>query len=351
MTKRDYYEILGVSRTADAIQIKKAYRQLALQYHPDRNRDDHKAEDRFKEASEAYEVLSDAHKRQLYDQFGHQGLHGAGFQGFSGVDDVFSSFGDLFEEFFGGFGPRSRGRSSAQQGSDLQQEITISFHESARGTEREITFTNQVLCDVCEGNGAAPGTNRLPCIACGGSGQITQRQGFFVLQTTCPHCRGAGSRIEKPCDECRGAGRVRKKKKLNVKIPPGIEDGMRLVLRGEGEAGVSGGPSGDLYVLVHVRTDQFFKRKGNDIYGELSISFPLAALGGEVKVKTLEGEKTISISPGTETGDEVRIPKEGFQSVNGHGKGDHIVIFRVTTPKKLSGKQKKLLEQLREELP
>ncbi|MBI4211274.1 MAG: molecular chaperone DnaJ, partial [Deltaproteobacteria bacterium] len=347
--------ILGVDRSADGAQIKKAYRQLALKYHPDRNKDDTQAEALFKEASEAYEVLSDPEKRKVYDMYGHQGLHGTGFQGFSGVDDVFSSFGDLFEEFFGGFGGNTRsrqggGRARAYAGSDLKHDISIAFREAAKGIEKPISVTKEVNCDVCKGSGAEPGSSRVNCSTCGGSGNISHRQGFFVLQSTCPHCRGQGSRLEKACSECRGAGRVRQTKKLSVKIPAGIDDGMQLVLRGEGAEGIGGGPSGDLYVEVHVEKDDVFERHEDDLYCKIPISFPQAALGDTIEVPTLNGPAKVKVPAGTETGDQVRMPEHGLPSVHKRrGQGDLIVQFQVKTPKKLSKRQKQLIEALMNE--
>lgn len=347
MIKRDYYEVLGVRRDAGEDDIKKAYRQMALKYHPDRNKEDPRAEERFKEASEAYEVLSDGEKRQIYDSYGHQGLAGAGFQGFTGMDDIFASFGDLFEEFFGGgfgFGAR-RSRRRAYAGADLREDVSITFEESARGVEKEISVTKQAACEICQGSGMKPGTSRKQCKQCGGAGQITHRQGFFILQTTCPICRGEGSVIEEICHECRGHGRVQKKKKLSVKIPPGIEDGMSLVLRGEGEAGPNNGTPGDLYVIVSVKNHDLFERKGDDVVSKVPISFVQAALGAKIKVATLEGENEITVPAGTETGDELRIPHKGFQNVHRRHKGDQVVQFVVKIPKKLSKRQRELLEE------
>jgi len=351
MIKRDYYEVLGVRRDASEEELKKAYRQMALKFHPDRNREDPKAEEKFKEASEAYEVLSDTQKRQVYDAYGHQGLAGAGFQGFSGIDDVFASFGDLFQEFFGGgfdfgVGSRShRGRGRAYAGADLQHNLTITFAESASGVEREISISKQARCDACEGSGMKPGTSRRHCRSCGGSGQITHRQGFFILQTTCPQCHGEGSVVEEVCPECRGHGRVEKKKKLTVKIPPGIENGMSLVLRGEGESGTNNGPPGDLYVTVSVERHDLFERRGDDVVCRVPISFVQAALGAKIKIPTIEGEDEIVVPAGTETGDELRIPHKGFQNVHRRHKGDQIVELVVKIPKKLSKRQRELLEE------
>lgn len=353
MIKRDYYEVLGVRRDASEDDVKKSYRQMALKYHPDRNREDPKAEEKFKEASEAYEVLSDSQKRQIYDAYGHQGLAGTGFQGFSGMNDIFASFGDLFAEFFGGGigfgGGRAGARRRGHAGSDLQQNVSITFEESARGADKEISITKQAKCDACDGSGMKPGTGRKNCSQCGGTGHITHRQGFFILQATCPTCRGEGSKIEDSCDECRGHGRVQKKKKLSVKIPPGMEDGMSLVLRGEGEAGTGNGLAGDLYVTVSVSKHDFFERQGDDIVCKVPITFVQAALGAKIKVPTLEGEEEIAVPPGTETGDSIRLMHRGFQNVHRRHKGDQTVEFIVKTPKKLSKRQRELLEQFSKE--
>jgi len=354
MIKRDYYEVLGLERGCTGGDIKRAYRQLALKYHPDRNPDDPQAEEMFKEASEAYEVLSDNRKRQIYDVYGHQGLDRRGFHGFADVDEIFGSMGDIFEEFFGGMGfgfggSRSR-RSRMRAGADLRHDVSISFMEAASGVEREIEVERHVVCDECEGRGYPADRPPRTCSACGGSGQMTQRQGFFVLQTACPTCRGQGAVVEKYCDDCRGAGRVRKKSKLSVKIPPGTEDGMRLVLRGQGERGDQGAPPGDLYVFIDVKPHERFQREGDDIVIFEEISFPLAALGGKIKVQGLEGDVEISIPPGSQSGDEVRIRGGGLASVR-HAKrrGDEVVRLAVRVPKKLSKRQRKLIEELMDE--
>jgi len=353
MNKRDYYEILGVNRDAEMGEIKKAYRQCALKYHPDRNQGDKQAEDQFKEASEAYEVLSDPQKRQIYDSYGHAGLEGSGFRGFSGVEDVFSSFGSIFEEFFGGggfpgfdfgFGGGKR-KNRARQGADIRHDIKISFEEAVHGTEKEISVTRQARCSVCGGSGAAEGTSRETCKTCGGRGQVAHSQGFFVIQTTCPKCRGEGSTIAKPCGECRGHGQVRESKKLKVKVPAGVEHGMSLILRGEGEAGENGGHSGDLYVVISVAQSETFRRDGDDARVKLQLSFPQAALGTKIKVPTIYGEDEIEIHSGIETGEYIRIKGKGFPNVHSGRKGDQIVEIFVRTPKKLSRKQKELLEE------
>lgn len=352
MIKRDYYEVLELDRNADADEIKKSYRRLAMQFHPDRNNHDPKAEEKFKEASEAYEVLSDSRKRQLYDAYGHQGLEGSGFHGFGDMNDVFSSMGDIFEEFFGGmggFGRAGSSRNRAYRGSDLRHDISISFMESAKGAEKEFSISKHAVCDTCSGSGLKPGTEKKVCKICNGSGAVTQRQGFFMIQTACPNCGGQGARIETPCDDCRGHGKVRKSKKLKVKVPAGIESGMRLILRSEGQAGENGGPPGDLYVFISVEEDDFFKRSGDDVVCEIPISFPEAALGCKQNVPTLEGEEEIKIPEGSETGDKIKLPGKGFPSVDGRGRiGNQYVFLRVKTPKKLSRKQKKILEEFME---
>jgi len=354
MIKRDYYEVLELERGATGADIKKAYRRMALAYHPDRNPDDPHAEERFKEASEAYEVLSDSRRRQLYDTYGHQGLAGAGFHGFTDVGDIFGSMGDIFEEFFGqmggmGFG-RAGGRRRARAGADMRFDLTISFMEAVAGTEKEISVTREVACETCNGTGQAPGSDRVVCHACNGAGQITQRQGFFVIQTACPQCRGEGSRIEKYCDECRGGGRVTKHERIKVKVPAGIENGMQLVLRGKGHDGERGADAGDLFVFVSVAPHELFERIGDDILLIAPISFPQAALGDTVEVPGLGGDKRVKVPAGTESGNEVRIKGEGIPSVRfGGRRGDEIVRFVVKTPKKLSKKQKELLRRLMEE--
>ena len=347
MIKRDYYEVLEVSRTANNDEIKKSYRKLALKYHPDRNNHDPDAEEKFKEASEAYEVLSDSSKRQIYDTYGHRGLADTGFQGFSGMDDMFSSFGDIFEDFFGGVGfsaPCSRGKRG-YSGADLQYKMKISFMESAKGTEKEIEIEKLAECKMCKGSGAKPGTGRKKCQTCGGAGQIVNRQGFFVLQTTCPHCRGVGSIIEEVGHDCKGNGRVKLKKKISVKVPAGVENGMHLVLRGEGEADTSGGTSGDLFVNILVDKHDVFERKADDLVLNVPISFVEAALGTNLEVETLDGKEVVKVPPGTETGDELRLAHKGFVNVYKRYKGDQIIRFTVKIPKKLSKKQKELLEQ------
>ncbi len=350
MTKRDYYEILGVARGVDANELKKAYRRVALESHPDRNPGDHAAEERFKEASEAYEVLSDPEKRKIYDAYGHQGLNNSGFGGFHSAEDIFSSFGDIFEDLFGMGGGR-RGRSGGQQrrgqaGQDLQAEVEITLEEAAHGVEREVSIQHAATCGVCGGNGAKPGTTRETCRTCDGSGHITSRQGFFMLQTTCPHCHGEGSRIEHACTECRGHGVVRASRKLVVKIPPGVEGQMQLVMRGEGSAGTHGGPAGDVYVLVHIAPHADFRRDGDDIHTRVEITFSQAALGTRLTVPTLYEKRELKIPAGTDSGTVLRLKGDGIKNVRTGHLGNQFVEVMVRTPKKLSRQQRELIEAL-----
>jgi len=340
--KRDYYEVLGVSRDASENDIKSAYRKLALKFHPDRNPGNKEAEDNFKEASEAYEVLHDAKKRRIYDQYGHDGLEGAGFSGFSGFEDIFSSFGDIFEDFFG-FGRRSKG--GAQRGSDLRYDLTLTFMEAAFGAEKEIEVGKMESCGVCYGSGCEPGTSPQTCHACNGSGQISRSQGFFTVRTTCPHCRGEGRSIPYPCGECRGSGQVRKKKKVVVKIPAGVDSGSRLRLTNEGEAGLKGGPHGDLYIFLQVKPHDFFERRNQDVICEVPISFVQAALGDEITVPTLNGEKQLKIPKGTQPGDIFKFSGEGIPSLQGYGKGDQIIHIKVKIPTSMNSKQEELLRE------
>lgn len=347
MTKKDYYEILGVVKGAETPEIKKAYRQKALEFHPDRN-NSHDAEERFKEASEAYEVLSDPQKRRIYDQFGHAGLEGRGFHGFEGVEDVFSSFGDIFEDFFGGMGGfgRSRSRrSSHPKGGDLEASVTIDLKDVLEGVKKEIEIYREVACEQCSGSGSRSG-KRQACSGCNGSGHVAHSQGFFMIQTACPQCRGAGEVLKDPCYDCRGQGRVRKKKSLSVKVPAGVEHGMHLILRGEGHFGQNRGVPGDLYVSVRVNPHPFFQRQENNIHCEVPVSFTQAALGATLTVPTLEGETAVHLPVGIDSGEELCLKKKGLPGLRGGRRGDQIIRIRVKTPKKLSKAQKKLLEEL-----
>lgn len=348
MTKRDYYEILGVPRNASEEMIKKTYRQMALKYHPDRNPGDKDAEERFKEASEAYEVLRDPEKRSLYDRFGHDGLKNSGFSGFSGFEDIFSSFGDIFEDFFGfsSFTGRGRNRSSVRTGADLRYDLSISLHEAAFGAEKKIRIKKHVSCPECKGTGADPSTSPKTCPMCGGAGRVSQQQGFFKIATTCPKCHGNGSFISKPCKTCKGNANILEEKTLKIKIPAGVETGMKLKLANEGEAGERGGPSGSLYVFLNINEDPVFKRHNNDIVLQFPISFSQAALGTEVEVPTLNGKEKLKIPKGIQSGDLLTIKGVGIPYINGLGRGDEIVQVIVKTPKKLSSRQQELFKEL-----
>jgi molecular chaperone DnaJ len=344
--KADYYETLDVNRNASSDEIKKSYRKLAMKYHPDRNPGDKEAEEKFKEAAEAYEVLSDPEKRDIYNRYGHEGLRGTGFQGFSGFEDIFSSFGDIFEDIFGFGSGRTRSRTAPRQGADLRYDLTISFMDSAFGTSTEIELEKFVQCAVCEGTGATPGTEPEICPTCQGRGQVTQRSGFFSISSTCPYCRGGGQIIKSPCQSCRGTGKAKEKKTVQLKIPPGVETGSRLRLRGEGEDGEFGGPRGDLYVFINVETHEFFERRGDDILCKIPISLTQAALGATVEVPTLNGNEKIKIPRGTQYGKIFRLKGKGFPHLRGFGRGDQIVQTLVEVPTDLSKKEEKLLKEL-----
>lgn len=350
--KPDYYEVLGISKNSNDDEIKKAYRKKALKYHPDRNPDNKEAEEKFKIAAEAYDILRDPKKRQIYDTYGHGGLEGHGFHDFShsSVDDIFSSFSDIFSDFFGGFGGGdifgSRGRSSSRprRGSDLRYDIKISFMESINGTQKEIEVPKTMKCETCDGSGAKPGTSPETCTYCGGTGTIQISQGFFAIRQTCNHCGGAGHVIAKKCKNCRGRGTEEKIRKLKVKIPEGIDNGSTLRLSGEGDFGSNGGPPGDLYTYISVKEDQYFIRDRDDIYVECLIDFAEAALGCEKTIKTLTGEKKIKIAKGTQYGDEIILKGLGVKNIRGFGKGNQIVRIFINTPTKLSKKQEALLK-------
>lgn len=342
MSKRDYYDVLGVSRDADESEIKKAYRKLAMKYHPDRNAGDAKAEERFKEAKEAYEILSDSSKRSAYDQYGHAGVDasaaGAGAHGFG---DAFSDiFGDIFGMRGGG------GRSNVHRGADLRYNLEITLEQAARGAETKIRIPTMVACDTCHGSGAKPGTSPTICTTCDGHGQVRMQQGFFSIQQTCPKCRGSGKIISTPCSSCHGVGRVKQHKTLTVKIPVGVDEGDRIRISGEGEAGVNGGPPGDLYVVIHLSSHPVFQRDGNDLHCEIPISFATAALGGEIEVPTLEGHARIKISAETQTGKIFRLRGKGIKGVRSHTSGDLLCHVVVETPVNLTSRQKELLQEL-----
>ena len=344
MAKRDYYEILGVTRSATEAEIKKAYRKLAVQHHPDKNPDDHTAEEKFKEAAEAYSVLSDAQKRAAYDRFGHAGV-GAGAggfdPGFSNIEDIFDMFG--FGDMFGG---RSSRRSTVQRGSDLRYDLEITLEEAATGKDEKLNIPRLETCEECKGSGAEPGTQPEACITCGGSGQTRYQQGFFSVMRTCPNCQGKGRIIRTPCKTCRGQGRNEKERKLEIKIPAGVETGSRLRVAGEGEGGVNGGPSGDLYVVLHVKQHENFERQGANLYSAVPVTFAQAALGAEIKVKTLDGEEDLKIPAGTQTGTVFRLKNHGMPNLSGRGRGDLFVAVSLVTPKTLTKEQRKVLEQL-----
>ena len=343
--KRDYYEVLGVARNASGEDIKKSYRKLALQYHPDRNPGDKRAEEKFKEAAEAYAVLSDPEKRAQYDQFGHS-LGGRGFQGFEGFEDSFRSFGDIFGDIFEDFFGTSRGAGPrARRGSDLEIPAEITLEEVLTGLEKAVEIPRLENCSECGGSGAEPGSKKTPCRDCGGRGEVRITQGFFTLRRTCPRCGGEGERIEKPCTRCSGHGRVRKMRKLHVKIPPGMDSQMHLKLAGEGEAGQKGGSRGDLYVNVAVKPHSTFERKGNDIFCEILIPFTIAALGGGVSVPTLTGKTELKISAGTPSGKIFTLKGEGLPAVNRPStRGDEYLRVEIEVPEKVSAEEKKLLQ-------
>lgn len=348
--KRDYYEILGVQRGATDQEIKSAYRKLALQYHPDRNPNNPDAEEKFKECSEAYAILADSEKRGLYDRFGHAGV-GTAAGGGAGFDaTVFQDFHDIFGEFFG-FGDlfgagRGGRRTRAQRGADLREDITIEFEEAVFGTEKKITYRKHELCEACKGSGSAQGKAPAPCRTCSGRGQVRYQQGFFSIARTCPACQGSGSVISDPCTKCKGEGRVVQQKTIDAKIPAGVEDGTRIRFTGVGEAGVHGGPAGDLYAVLQVKEHPFFERQGNDLYCSIPVSVTQAALGVEIQVPTLEGEQTLKVPEGTQSGTTLKLRHKGVPVLNGHGKGDLFVEVRVQTPTKLTKRQRELLQEL-----
>lgn len=350
MSKRDYYEVLGVEKGASEAELKKAYRRLAMKFHPDRNPDDEKADEKFREATEAYEILTDASKRAAYDQYGHAGVDpsmggGAGNYGGANFSDI---FGDVFGDIFGGGG--GRGRSSAQRGSDLRYTLELDLEEAVRGTSVTIRVPTLVGCETCDGSGAKKGTTPSTCSTCGGHGQVRMQQGFFSVQQTCPRCHGTGKMITDPCKDCHGEGRVEKQKNLSVKVPAGVDTGDRIRLAGEGEAGVNGGPSGDLYVVVSVREHKIFQRDGKNLYCEVPISFVDAALGGELEVPTLDGRVKLKIPEGAQTGKLFRLRGKGVTPVRGGSAGDLLCRVAVETPVNLTKRQRELLEELRETL-
>ena len=354
MSKRDYYEVLGVGRGAGEQEIKSAYRRLAVKYHPDKNPGNAEAEERFKEAAEAYSVLSDPEQRARYDRFGHAGVSGAsgagagwGAQGFGGIEDI---LGDLFGfgDVFGAGRAGARTRGGAQRGADLRYDLELSLEDAARGMTAQLRIPRLEACDACAGTGAAKGTHPETCQACGGAGQVRYQQGFFSVARTCNNCRGQGRVIKTPCEVCRGQGRVEREKSLEVKIPAGVETGSRLRIAGEGEGGAHGGPAGDLYVVIRVKEHEQFERQGSNLYSSVPVSFAQAALGAEITVQTLEGQEQLKIPAGTQTGTVFRLKGHGMPVLGGRGRGDLFVAVTVVTPRTLTREQRRLLEQLAE---
>jgi molecular chaperone DnaJ len=347
-SKRDYYEILGVKRDASDAELKSAYRKLAMQYHPDRNPDKHEeATERFKEITEAYGVLADADKRAAYDRYGHAGVSGAATPGWPDFSStVFTDFEDLFGDFFGGVFGRREPRSRAQRGSDLRYEIEIAFEEAAAGIETKIKIPRWETCSECGGKGSKRGSEPAVCTVCAGRGQLRHQQGLFTVSRTCPECKGLGQVIREPCPVCQGQARNRQEKVLGIKIPAGVEDGMRLRVSGEGESGVYGGPAGDLYVVLRVREHSYFEREGSDLYYTIPLSIAQAALGAEMKVPTLKGPERLHIPEGTQSGSVFRLRGLGMPRVEESGRGDLYVRVQVMVPTNLSREQRRLLESL-----
>jgi molecular chaperone DnaJ len=353
MAKRDYYEVLGLSRGANEAEIKSAYRKLAIRYHPDKNPGDDAAEEKFKEAAEAYSVLSDSEQRARYDRFGHAGVSSGaagaqanwGAQGFGGIEDI---LGDLFGfgDVFGGGRSGGSRRGAAQRGADLRYDLEMTLEEASEGMTAQLRVPRLEACDSCKGSGAAPGTQPETCSGCNGTGQIRYQQGFFSVARTCGQCRGAGRVIRTPCEACKGAGRVEREKQIEVKIPAGVETGSRLRLAGEGEAGAQGGPAGDLYVVIHVKEHDLFERQGNNLYASVPVTFAQAALGAEVSVQTLDAQESLKVPAGTQTGTVFRLKGHGMPVLGGRGRGDLFISVTVVTPTTLTREQRKLLEQL-----
>jgi molecular chaperone DnaJ len=347
-TKRDYYEVLGVARGAADDDLKKAYRRLAIQLHPDRNPGNKQAEERFKEVNEAYQVLSDPERRSQYERFGHSAFQGPQGQGPFGGFDFSQGFEEVFSDIFGDFfgTGRGRARSRSRRGDDLRYDLEVEFEEAARGTEKVVRFQRLTLCESCNGTRARGGsTGARQCPNCRGSGQVRTQQGFFSISTTCSQCRGEGTIISDPCPKCQGQGRLRKQESLSVRIPPGVDNGSRLKLRGEGEAGYGGGTPGDLYVIIHVKEHSLFVRQENHIVIEVPISFPQAALGCDIEVPTLEGKVNLKVPSGTQSGKVLRLKGKGIIDLHGYGRGDQLIRVVVETPRSLTARQRELLEE------
>ena len=355
MAKRDYYEVLGVAKNASDDEIKKAYRKLAMKYHPDRNPDSKDAEEHFKEAKEAYEMLSDDQKRAAYDQYGHAGVDpnmgGAGGQGFGGFADAFGDiFGDIFGQAAGGAARGGRGGPQVYRGADLRYSMEITLEQAAHGYDTQIRVPSWVSCEVCHGSGAKPGTKPETCPTCHGAGAVRMSQGFFSIQQTCPKCHGSGTYVPDPCTNCHGAGKVKETKTLEVKIPAGIDDGMRIRSSGNGEPGVNGGPPGDLYVEIHIKPHSVFEREGDDLHCQMPIPFTTAALGGEIEVPTLAGRASFTVPEGTQSGRTFRLRGKGIKGLRSSVAGDLYVHVQVETPVKLTDTQRELLKQFEKSL-
>ncbi len=345
MAKKDYYEVLGVNRDAPEDEIKKSFRKMAMKFHPDRNPDNPKAEEHFKEAKEAYEVLTDASKRQAYDQYGHAGVDPSqGMAGGAGMGGFGDAFSDIFGEIFGG--GRGGGRQGVYRGADLRYNLEIGLEEAARGTDTKIRIPTMEECATCNGSGAKPGTQPQTCTTCNGRGEVRMQQGFFSLQQTCPRCHGSGKMVATPCGTCQGAGRVKQQKTLSVKIPAGVDEGDRIRLSGEGEHGVSGGPSGDLYVVIHIKPHQVFTREHSDLHCEMPVSFTTAALGGEIEIPTLDGHAKIKVPSETQSGQVFRLRGKGIKGLRSASHGDLMCHVVVETPVRLTDRQKELLREL-----
>lgn len=357
--KRDYYEILSVEKTADGDTIKKSYRKIAMQYHPDRNPGDQTAEEKFKEAAEAYEVLSNAEKRAKYDRFGHQAFQGGqggfGGGGFHDMNDIFSQFGDIFGDIFGGSAGfsggssrSSRSRNASRKGADLRYLTEIDLADVIKGKEQQIEFETESNCDDCNGSGAEKGSSAAKCKHCGGSGQVVRQQGFFTMATTCSHCQGAGEVIEKPCTTCRGHGRTKAKRKIKVTIPAGVDNGTRLRVGNEGEGGYRGGPNGDLFVEIRVKDHDVFEREGDHLFAQLDVSYLQFLLGGELTTEAIDGDVTLDIPRGSKPGDRLKVSGKGLPSLRGSRRGDLYYTLNVEFPKKLTEEEEKLVRELAE---